>query len=183
MGVAAMKGNRFVQKRLAEMVAKMEGQDHQSRMELFGKAIEYKQRWDAEIKRCRETGQPEPSPLPHPEDIILDPNTGGVRIHGPQTKEQKSQLDEAIARRTEAQEDVNYFAAKYRRARDEGSKARWLEEWHFEHRMFDIINDILAVRYKTKLENRSHCDGASHEGEALGEIRKDRKLRDKYVGE
>ncbi|MEO6718587.1 MAG: DUF5681 domain-containing protein [Novosphingobium sp.] len=183
MGVAAMKGNRCVQKQLAEMVTKAEKQDHQSRMELFGKAIDYKQRWDAEFERCREAGQPQPVPLPHPDDVILDPNTGGVRIHGPQTKEQKAQLDEAIARRTEAQEDVNYFAAKYRRARDVQSKARWLEEWHFEQRMFDIINDILAERYKATLENRSYREGASREGAAIEEMRKNKSLRQEYVGE
>ena len=181
MGVAAMKGNRFVQKQLAEMVTKMEGQDHQSRMELFGKAIDYKIAWDAEIERCRETGRPEPAPIPHPDDIIIDPNTGAVKMQGPQTKEQRARLDHAVERRTQAQDDVNYFAGKYRNARDEKMKARWLEEWHFEQRMFDIINDIVPERYKAKLENRSYREGASREGMALEELRKDRKLRQEYV--
>lgn len=51
--------------------------------------------------------------------MILDPDTGEVQIRGPKTKEQKARLDEALRRRTEAQEEVTYFAAKYRKTRDE----------------------------------------------------------------
>ncbi len=182
MGVAAMKGNRLVQKQLTEMVTRMEGQDHQSRMELFGKAIDFKQAWDQEFERCRKLGLPEPTPIPHPDDVVLDPNTGGVKILGPQTKEQKALLDHAIERRGQAQDDVNYFATKYRRARDERTKAQWLDEWHWEQRMFDIINEIMPERYKAKLENRSYQDGSSREGKALEELRKSRELREEYVG-
>lgn len=80
MGVAAMKGNRFVQKTLADMVARMEAEHHASRMELFGAMAEYKHDWGKEIERCRKAGIPEPEPIPHPDDIILDPATGNVRI-------------------------------------------------------------------------------------------------------
>lgn len=91
-------------------------------------------------------------------------------------------LDEAIRRRTEAQEDVTYFAEKYRKARDEQKKALWLEEWHFEQRMFDILNDLLPERYKAKLENRSYREGASRAGEALKEIEANPALRAEYIG-
>lgn len=182
MGVAAMKGNRLVQKQLTEMVTRMEGQDHQSRMELFGKAIDFKQVWEAEFERCRQLGLPAPAPIPHPNDIVLDPNTGGVQVLGPQTKEQKARLDEAIERRMQAQEDVNYFAEKYRRARNEKAKMQWLEEWHWEQRMFDIINDIMPKRYQVKLENRSFRDGASREGKALDDLRKNPEIREEFVG-
>ncbi len=183
MGVSALKGNRFVQKTLTELVAKMERDHHLLRMEAFGTAVEYKHKWDQEIERCRLAGLPEPTPLPHPDDIILDVNTGGVDYQGPQTKEQKARFDEAIERRAQAQEEVTYFAEKYRRSRSEAMKAQMLEEWHFEQRMFDIINDILPNRYKVKLANRSYAEGASREGKALEELRKRRALRQEYVGD
>lgn len=59
MGVAAMKGNRFVQKTLAEMVAKMEAEHHAAKFELFGTMVEYKHNWDQEIERCRKAGLPQ----------------------------------------------------------------------------------------------------------------------------
>lgn len=182
MGVAAMKGNRFVQKTLADMVARMEAEHHANKFELFGTMVEYKHTWDQEIELCRKAGLPEPEPIPHPDDIVLDPNTGDARILGPQTKEQKQRLEEALRRRAEAQDEVNYFADKYRRTRDPERKARWLDEWHFEQRMFDIINDIVGPRYKAKLENRSYAKGASRGGKALEELRRNKALKEQYVG-
>lgn len=182
MGVAAMKGNRFVQKTLADMVAKMEAEHHASRFELFGTMVEYKHNWDQEIERCRKSGLPEPQMIPHPDDIILNPNNGNVQILGPQTKEQKQRLDEALARRTEAQDEVSYFAGKYRRARDPRLKALYLQDWHFEQRMFDLVNELVGPRYKAKLENRSYAEGASREGKTLEEFRRDRAMRNEYVG-
>ena len=58
----------------------------------------------------------------------------------------------------------------------------WLREWHFQQRIFDIINDTMPKRYKAKLENRSYREGASREGKALEELRKNKALRREYVG-
>ncbi|WP_379548298.1 DUF5681 domain-containing protein [Qipengyuania sp. DSG2-2] len=183
MGVSAMKGNRFAQKTMAELVTRIEGDDHQARMELFGSAIEYKHEWSQEIMQCEKAGKEPPQPIPHPDDIILDPSNGGVRFEGPQTKEQRDRLDEVLQRRDEAQDEVTYFAQKYKRSRSEKLRAFYLDEWHWEQRMFDIINDIMPSRYKAKLENRSYREGASRSGKALDELRADRELRDQYVGE
>ncbi len=152
-------------------------------MEAFGSAVEYKHKWDQEIERCRKAGLPEPMPLPHPDDIILDVGTGGVNYAGPQTKEQKARFDAAIERRAEAQKEVTYFAEKYRRSRSETIKAQWLEEWHFEQRMHDIINEALPERHRVRLVNRSYAQGASREGKALEELRMSRALREEYVGD
>ncbi|MGB3806979.1 MAG: DUF5681 domain-containing protein [Erythrobacter sp.] len=181
MGVAAMKGNRFAQKTMAELVTDLERRDAEARMELFGNALEYKQHWSDEIESCEKRGLPVPEPIPHPDDIILDPNNGDVRIKGPQTKEQKQNLDELLARRTEAQEEVTYYADKHRRARSERMKERYLEDWHWEQRMFDIINDKVPPRYKAKLENRSYREYASREGGGFVNLRKSLKLRDDRV--
>lgn len=156
MGVAAMKGNRFVQKTLAEMVTKMEADHHATKFELFSTMFDYKHKWDEEIERCRLAGLPEPQPVPHPDDVILDPNTGDVKFLGPKTKEEKQRLDHALARRDEAQKLVSEFASRYRRTRDASRKAFWLDEWHHEQKMFDIINDAVGPRYKAKLRNRAY---------------------------
>ncbi|QZD90988.1 hypothetical protein K3148_06280 [Qipengyuania aurantiaca] len=189
MGVAAMKGNRFAQKTMAELVTGLEQRDAEARFELFGSALEYKQRWTEEIERCEKQNLPAPEPLPHPDDIIVNPHAGDVRILGPQTKEQKAHYDKAAARRFAAQDEVNYFAEKYRRARSEKRREMYLEEWHWEQRMFDIINDAMPERYKMKLENRSYRAGASRAGDTMKEFAEDRKRAPEsrrwgdYVGE
>lgn len=183
MGVSALKGNRFVQKTLTEMVAKMEAEHHTAKIELFGASIDYKIAWTHEIERCRNAGLPEPKPVPHPDDMIIDLNLGDVRVEGPKTQEQRDRLDQAIERRKYAQDDVNHYALLHRRARDPAMKQRYLGEWHFEQRMFDIINDILPGRYKIELQNRSYEQGASQAGKALAELKKSRKLRSEYIGQ
>lgn len=189
MGVAAMKGNRFAKKAMAELVTNLEQRDADARSELFGNALDYKRSWTEEIERCERQNLPIPEPLPHPDDVIIIPKTGDVRIQGPQTKEQKAHCDEGRARRIEAQEEVNYCAEKYRRARNEKNKQFYLKEWHWEQRMFDIINDAMPERYKMKLENRSYREGASRAGETLKAFIEDRKRPEEqrrwgdYVGD
>ena len=181
MGVSALKGNRFAQKTMAEMVTRLEEQDATSRMELFGSAIEYKHQWSQAIEEAEKAGREPPRHIPHPDDIVLDLNNGGVRFAGPVTKEQRDRVEEALQRRLEAQENVTYFADKYRAAKSEEKKAGYLEEWHWEQRMFDILNDILPGRYKAKLKDRSHREGASRAGSALRELRDSQELRDDFV--
>lgn len=181
MGVSALKGNRFAQKNLSEMVTRLEQQDAASRMELFGNAVEYKHNWSEAIEQAEKAGREPPRPIPHPDDIILDPNNGGVKFAGPLTREQRDRLEEALQRRAEAQEDVTYFAEKYRSARSEERKARYLDEWHWEQRMFDILNDIVPGRYKAKLKDRSYKEGASREGAALQDLRDNQAIRDEFI--
>lgn len=185
MGVAAMKGNRFAQKTMAELVTALEQRDADARFELFGNAYEYKERWSEEIDRCKERDLPIPDPLPHPDDIILNPSNGDVEIRGPQTREQKAHYDEARRRRIEAQESVSYYARKFERVKSEKVKAFCLQEWHFEQRMFDIINDSMAGRHKIKLKDRSYHADASQEGEALKAFIEDRNKdpRDREWGD
>lgn len=181
MGVSALKGNRFAQRTLAEMVTRIEEQDAQARLDCFGTFVRYKQEWSEAIERAQKAGLEPPRPVPHPDDIVVNPANGHVEVLGPQTKEQRDRLDEALMRRSQAQEEVNYCAAKYRAARSDKQKARWLHEWHWEQRMFDILNEIVPGRYKATLENRSYQDGASREGTALEELRNKRALRDEFM--
>lgn len=175
MGVSAMKGNRLAQKAMAEMVQRVEGAKQAERLAAMDAALDYKIKWEREIERCQNAGLPIPEPIPHPDDIVIDMRRGGVKTQGPLTKEEKQFWDEKIARRQEAHEEVSYYAGQYRRARDPARKERWLHDWHFEQRIFDIINDSMPERYKMKLHDRSFAAGASREGKALQEMVEDRQ--------
>ena len=127
--------------------------------------VKYKNSWDEEIARCRKAGIPEPEPVPHPDDVIINPDTGDVRVNGPKTKEQKQLFDKALETRRQCQEDVSYFAAKYKHARDPKRKAFWLEEWHYEQKIFDTINDLIGKRHHIQLQDRSYAEGATRSGD------------------
>ncbi|WP_126176914.1 DUF5681 domain-containing protein [Tsuneonella rigui] len=182
MGVSALKGNRFAQKTLSEMVTKLERDDFSSKLEAFGAWVNYKHEWTEAIERAKKTGAELPLPIPHPDDVILDPYTGDVKFTGPMTKEARDRLDHALARRAEAQDNVNSYADQYKQLPDDDPlKPHYLDDWHWEQRMFDLINDAVTERYKVKLENRSYREGASRSGKALEELRESKKLRDEYI--
>lgn len=87
LGVSAMKGNRLAQSTMAELVRGIEEEDRKLRTEHFATAVEYKWNWEQEIEAARERGLPEPTPLPHPDDVIINARTGDVRYAGPMTPE------------------------------------------------------------------------------------------------
>lgn len=177
LAIAAMKGSRLSQRALAELVRQVEDRKASEHLTIMGNALEYKQKWSAELERRRRLGLSEPDPVPHPDDIIIDMRTGHVRTEGPLDEREKRRWDWRLARRDEAQAEVNRFAEKYERARSKQTRMMWLLEWHLEQRIFDIINDSLPERYKAKLQNRSTREGASKEGEALEEFRRSQRKR------
>ena len=83
--------------------------------ELFRKALDYKLGWEDELRRRARLGiTDQPDPLPHPDHITLDMNTGTARIIGPVDGEQKDALDWAIANREGFEGDLDALAAAIR---------------------------------------------------------------------
>lgn len=178
LAISAMKGSRLSQRALAELVRTVEDRKSSERMTAMENAFEYQQKWTEELERRRKMGIVDlPVPVPHPDDIIIDMRTGHVRTEGPLDEREKRSWDERLARRAEAQREVNEFARRHRRTRSPKYKALWLDEWHFEQRIFDLINDSFPSRYKAKLENRSYAEGASKEGKTLAEFARDRQKK------
>jgi len=181
LAIAAMKGSRLSQRVLADLVRQVEDRRAREHLTMMENAFEYKQNWTAELDRRRQLSIDLPDPVPHPDDIIIDMRTGHVRTEGPLDEREKLEWKKRLKRRDEAQEEVNLCAENYRKARSSNMRAHWLQEWHVEQRIFDIINDAMPDRYKAKLENRSYRDGASREGKALEEFRKSMGKR-KHAG-
>ena len=176
LAIAAMKGNRLSQRALAELVRTVEERKSSEHLIIMENAFEYKQKWTAELDRRRKLGITDlPDPVPHPDDLLIDMRTGHVRTEGPLDEREKKDWDRRIARRAEAQEEVNVYAEMRRKARSPKQKQMWLDDLHHEQRIFDLINDAMPERYKTKLENRSWAQGASREGKTLAELVRSRK--------
>jgi hypothetical protein len=169
LAISAMKGSRLSQKALADVVREVEDRHAREKWQVLENAFDYKLTWKAEIERCERLGIEAQFPLPHPDDVIIDFRKGEVRAEGPVDEIEKALYDEQIARRDAAQEEVTASAERHRKARGAEKKQFWLDEWHFEQRVFDLINDSMPSRYKAKLTNRSYAPGASKEGKTLQE--------------
>ncbi len=165
MGVSALKSNRFAQKTLAELVGKIEAERTHALTEHFGRAFEYKHNWSQEIDRCRRAGLPVPEPIPHPDDIFLDARNGTAKFAGPMTQQEKAWLDQIVTLMKILQVQISTYAAAAKRARSKERRAEHLGELHDYQRQFDQMNDLIAPRYRTELQDRSHHPDASRPGE------------------
>lgn len=161
IGVAAMKGNRFAQKTLTQIVQQVEQEHRAIAVDSLETWLKYKLQWSPEFERCKRQGLPEPTQLPHPDDIILDFRTGATNIRGPVTAEEKKRWDMLLMRRDAAQEEVLYYGRKMKR--DKAKTAFWREQLLSEQGIFDQINDALPERYKKKLEGRLWVPKASND--------------------
>ena len=145
MGVAAMKGNRFAQKALTEIVQKTEAEHQALRQELFESACHYKWRWEPEFKRCEEQGIPPPDILPHPDDVVIDINSGTATVRGPMTPEDKARWDKALSHRDALIDQIGYFKKRNRRAR---TPQHMLDAPDELQKQVDHMNSTLPKRYR-----------------------------------
>jgi hypothetical protein len=168
LGVSAMKGNRLAQSTMAELVRGIEEEDRRLRVDHYATAVEYKWGWEQEIEHARKHGLPEPSPLPHPSDVLINARTAEVRYAGPMTPEEKEHWDRLLDFRDEQQEFVTLTAKSYR-ATDEGDtelRARRLANWQQAQALYDRINNPLPERYRRRLDDRGYGEGFSREKKA-----------------
>lgn len=86
--VSAMKGSVCGQRYYLDELRLAENEEKQEREALLVAVGEYKLKWAAEFARWRRTGVKGKGPPIHPDDLVIDPVTGNLRIRGPATPEE-----------------------------------------------------------------------------------------------
>lgn len=167
LGVSAMKGNRLAQATMAELVRGIEEEDRKLRVDHYAAAVEYKYGWEQAIELAQQHGLPEPTPLPHPGDVIINARTAEVQYAGPMTPEEKQSWDRMLEFRDEQQEFVSFAARQYRDAdeADTEVRARRLVLWQQAQALYDRINEPLPERYRKRLQDRLYEQGTTEHGE------------------
>ena len=87
LALSGAKGNNRAANIFASTVLKIEEERKNLASDFFGSAIDYKQKWGAELERRKRLGLDLPDPIPHPDDLILDRHNMKVEIRGPLIKE------------------------------------------------------------------------------------------------
>jgi hypothetical protein len=106
LAVNAVKGNQRAQRLFTELLASVESANKRLHDEWLQTAIDYKVDWERELERRKTLGIVGPEPLPHPDDIVIDVNTGTVRVKGPMTKEDKVIWDRLRERKRECDREI-----------------------------------------------------------------------------
>lgn len=166
LGVSAMKGNRLAQSAMAELVRGIEDEDRKLRVDHFAEACGYKRDWEQAIEDAQHRGLPEPNPIPHPADVIIDTRRAEVRYEGPMTPEEKLAWDRLLEFRDEQQEFVSHSARAHHGcdADDADGRSYCLEIWRTAQRLYDRVNEPLPRRYKKVLVDRCHVVSISAMG-------------------
>jgi hypothetical protein len=89
VAVAAANGNTRAQQNILSLVIGAEADRRVASTQLLKTAIDYKGHWHRVLAERARTGTTGPEPVPHPDDVLVDYETGNIRIDGPVMEEQK----------------------------------------------------------------------------------------------
>lgn len=105
----AMKpGNPFATREYFRIHAACERAEFEERKRSYDFWQTYVEKKNAELKLARETGEPEPRLIPHPDDIRFDHRELTVRIIGPADTEEAERIDK-ICRLRDLMIEMNVF--------------------------------------------------------------------------
>jgi Family of unknown function (DUF5681) len=89
MGVLAAQGNSRARRDYMDLLSLIEEEKSASYQVYQKKLFDYKMDVGEEYERRKKLNPSEPAPLPHPDDIIINPVTGKITLCGPMTKEEE----------------------------------------------------------------------------------------------
>ncbi|MBI3129676.1 MAG: hypothetical protein HYZ11_18875 [Candidatus Tectomicrobia bacterium] len=92
----ALKGNRLAQKQFLERLARIEEEHLRFKAERYADLKILKQKGEEALAEHRREGLPDPDLLPHPDDIVLDPESGEAFVDGPKSPEEKLHYDHLV---------------------------------------------------------------------------------------
>jgi len=109
LAVSAVKGQHRALRLFTDLVNGVEEDNKRRHDEFIKSAIEYKVSGERELERRAREGTTGPELLPHPDDIVIDMNTGRVHYKGPLTKEEKAVWERFRARKKECDDEIAAF--------------------------------------------------------------------------
>jgi hypothetical protein len=144
MAVNAAKGQHRAQRLFAEILSSTERQNKALADEWLSTAIEYKVEWERELHRRETLGITNlPPPLPHPDQVKINMNTGLAHIEGPSTKDELAQVKMWRDRRKDFEEELEFVESHLKRARKPEKIAILEEEKRQVERVLEVIGGLL----------------------------------------
>ena len=140
VALTAAKGHQKSQRMFAELLQWVERENRALHDEWLNAAIDYKTTWEEELYWREQHGVTGPEPLPHPDDIVINRNTGQVEIRGPTTKEEKVKWDRLRQRKLDCDEMI---AELERLAADHPDNQFIKTDLEIEHRIRSTIAKVI----------------------------------------
>ncbi len=145
LAVNAAKGQHRAQRLFAEVLSTTERQHKALADEWLSTAMDYKIEWDQELDRRARLGITDlPEPVPHPDHVKIDMNTGEARVEGPWTKEEKAELDMWQVKCGAWKEDLTALKSDLESEKDESIREIIRDEIKHTERVLSIIDPLVA---------------------------------------
>jgi hypothetical protein len=112
MGVNAANGSSRAQKTILDLVLGAEADRSAAAAELLRAAVEGKEYWASVFAECDRRGIERPNPVPHPDDVVIDYQTGAVHFKGPVMAEQKEAREWLISNKKKIEKDLKICTAQ-----------------------------------------------------------------------
>jgi hypothetical protein len=135
LAVNAARGQLRSQQLFMELLSETERLRKEESDRFLEVAIKYKCDWERELERRKAFGTTGPNPIPHPDDVHIDLDTGQVTFKGPRTKEEKAEWDYWYDRVEEIDHEIEFMNAELKRTRSKKYPA-WLAERILGRRCF-----------------------------------------------
>jgi hypothetical protein len=89
MGISAAQGNSRARRDYMDLLGSIEQELSAAHKKYCKTMFDNKKDVGEEFERRRKSNPSEPAPVPHPDDIIINPATGSIRLYGPSSKEEE----------------------------------------------------------------------------------------------
>jgi hypothetical protein len=146
MGVAGIKGQVLAQRSFVRIVEAAEQAKNAGDQEYLDTVLGYKAHWEEELNRRRGLNISAPDPIPHPDDIIIDPRAGTITIMGPMTAEEKPKWDKVRKTMKDLEEESAWYRTEPARTDDEDYRAFLLEQAQGEDKLRERIASLVFER-------------------------------------
>ena len=161
IGIDAMKGRPRAQ----ELFMKVNDKAQFESIQLYERQLqtycEYKAHWEQELRcRARLGITHLPDPLPHPDDIVINRQTGEVEMHGPMTREEEVQYEALLKHLIMLQEGLPQLEAMLQED-CEPSHRTFLEQ--MKQTLLERIAEIEAVLPAAYIARKRKAEAASQE--------------------
>lgn len=145
MALKAAKGDHRSQKLFSDLLHRTEASRKALHDAWLEQAVEYKVEWERELERRQRLGITAPEPLPHPDDIEINLNTGTVSFRGPASKEQHAAWVWLAERRDAAEEEIADLKEELKAAPDARTRRVLEDQLRYETGFRDRIVDTIGV--------------------------------------
>lgn len=145
LGVQAARGKLQSQKLFIELDRRARQEAAVERQAWFEVACKYKHSWQDRIDYARQHNLPVPNPIPHPDDIDIDPRTGTVTFRGPVTKKEKELFKFLLEREKVWQEEVSSLKVEIETATDADSLAENESELREAQEALEEVQDAIRA--------------------------------------